>query len=156
MTHVPWCMQGSLTHLLLVPHICVNESDKNWFGWWLVVYSAPSHYLNRCWDIVNWTLRHKLQWKCNQNTIVFTHENAFENIVCEMAAIFCRGRWAKKRFPLKSVLGKRSRHPRCMRNPQFCVSGNRPIQDIITMYYQLTSHVTRMVVYNVHFEQKLI
>ena len=115
-----------------MPHICVSESGKHGFRWWIVVYSAPSHYLKQCWDIVNWTLRHKLQWKCNQNTNVCTHENASENIVCEMATIFSRGRWAKKRFPLKSVRGKRSRHPRCMRNPQFCVSGNRPIQDITT------------------------
>ena len=31
------------------------------------------------------------------------------------------------RFPLKSVAGKRSRHSRRMRNPQFCVSGKRTI-----------------------------
>ena len=27
----------------------------------------PSHHLNQCWVIVNWTLRNKLQWNCNQN-----------------------------------------------------------------------------------------
>ena len=27
----------------------------------------------------------------NQNTQLFIHENAYENIVCEMAAIFCMG-----------------------------------------------------------------
>ena len=40
--------------------------------------------------IVNWTLGNKLQWNSNQNTKLFIHENAFENIVCEMAA-FCLG-----------------------------------------------------------------
>ena len=25
-------------------------------------YTSPSHYLNQCWFIVNWTLRNKLQW----------------------------------------------------------------------------------------------
>ena len=25
-------------------------------------WSAPSHYLNQCWKIVNWTLRNKIQW----------------------------------------------------------------------------------------------
>ena len=25
-------------------------------------WSAPSHYLNGCWNIVNWNLRYKLQW----------------------------------------------------------------------------------------------
>ena len=28
-----------------------------------------------------------------QNTKLFIHEYAFENIVCEMAAILSRGRW---------------------------------------------------------------
>ena len=45
----------------------------------------------QCWVIVNWTLRNKVQWNLNQNTKVFIHENAYENIVCEMAAILCRG-----------------------------------------------------------------
>ena len=33
----------------------------------------------------------KLQWKFNQNTNLFIHENASENIACEMAAILSRG-----------------------------------------------------------------
>ena len=37
---------AKLTHLLLVPHICVNELGNG---------SAPSHYLNQCWFIVDWT-----------------------------------------------------------------------------------------------------
>ena len=32
------------------------------FRQWLVAYSAPSHYLNQCWVIVNRTLRNQLQW----------------------------------------------------------------------------------------------
>ena len=31
----------------------------------------PSHYLNQCWIIVNWTLRNKLLWNFNQNTKLF-------------------------------------------------------------------------------------
>ena len=53
----------------------------------------PSHYLNQCWVIVNWTLRNKFQWNFNENEIPFVHENASENIVCETAAILSRGRW---------------------------------------------------------------
>ena len=41
---------------------------------WLVAYSVPSHYLNQFWDIVNWTLRKKLQWNFNQNTKLFIHK----------------------------------------------------------------------------------
>ena len=35
-----------LTHLPLVPHMCVSESDQYWFRSWFGAYSAPSHYLN--------------------------------------------------------------------------------------------------------------
>ena len=63
-------------------HICILNSPA---------YSAPSHYLNQRRVIVNWTFRNKLQWNFNQNTKFFIHENAYENIVCEMAAILSRG-----------------------------------------------------------------
>ena len=54
-----------LTHLAPVPHICVSELGQHWFRQWLVTWSAPSHYLNQCWNIVNWTFRNKLQWNSN-------------------------------------------------------------------------------------------
>ena len=57
---------ATLTHLHLVPHICVEELDKHWFRWWLVAYSAPSHFMNKFPLIVNWTLRNKVQWNLNQ------------------------------------------------------------------------------------------
>ena len=46
-----------------------------------------SHHLNQCWDIVNWTLKNKLQWNFNRNSYIFFHENAFEYVVWEMVAI---------------------------------------------------------------------
>ena len=61
-----------------------------WFRVWLVAWPAPSHYLNQCWNMVNSHLRNKLQWILKRNSYIFTHENAFENIVCEMAAILYR------------------------------------------------------------------
>ena len=75
-----------------VPHICVSESGQHWFRWWLGAYSAPSHYLNQCLNIVNWTLRNKLWWNFNQNSNFFIQEYTFENVFCEMAAILSRGR----------------------------------------------------------------
>ena len=42
---------------------------------------------------VNWTLMNKLQWNLNQ--IHFINQNAFENVVCEMAAILFWKRWVK-------------------------------------------------------------
>ena len=55
-------------------HICVgtniNIGSDNGLspGTW----SAPSHYLNQCWNIVNWTLRNKLQWNLNGETHIFS------------------------------------------------------------------------------------
>ena len=83
-----------LTHLHLVPHMCVSESGQHWFRWWRVAYSAPSHYLSQCWVFVSLTVRNKLQWNFDQNTKLFIHENASENTVCEKAAILSRGRRA--------------------------------------------------------------
>ena len=60
-----------------------------------ILCSAPSHYLNQCWLIVNWTLRNNIQWNFNRNTKLFIHEKLFEDIVYEMAAIISRGRWVK-------------------------------------------------------------
>ena len=57
----------------------------------LVASSAPSQYQNQCYVVVNWTLGNKLQWHFNQNVKLFVHENASENIVCEMVAILSRG-----------------------------------------------------------------
>ena len=68
-------MDNGLTHWGRVTHICVGK---------------PSHYLNKCWIIVNWTTTNKLQWNFNRNSNIFIQENAFENVVCEMASI-CLG-----------------------------------------------------------------
>ena len=70
-------------------------SNHHWFRQWLVALPAPSHYLNQCWNIVNWTLGIKLQWKSNRNSDIFIQENAFESVVCEMAAMLSRPRCVK-------------------------------------------------------------
>ena len=59
------------------------------------LFSVPSYYLNQCWVIVNWSLGNNLQWNFNQNTKLFIHKNAFENIVCEIAVILSIGKWVK-------------------------------------------------------------
>ena len=56
----------------------------------------PNHYLNQCLIIVKWTLRNKLRWNFNQNTKLFIHENASENIVCEMVAILSTEIWVSR------------------------------------------------------------
>ena len=80
-----------LTHLPLVAHICVSESGQHWFRYWLVACSAPSHYLNQCWLIVNWTLWNNVQWNLNRYSIIFIQENAAENAVCQIGGQFCPG-----------------------------------------------------------------
>ena len=45
--------------------------------------------------IVDWTIRNKLQWNFNLNSNIFIHENACENVVCDMAVILSGGRWVK-------------------------------------------------------------
>ena len=100
---------------------CVNSSPRSaaymhhWIGLafvetmacrQVVSYSAPSHYLNQCWVIVNWTLKNKLPWNFNQNTKLFIHKNASANIFCKLAAILSRGRWGNN-----TILVSHHTHP---------------------------------------------
>ena len=86
----------------------IKSRQTGWFNPSLLVlhvcaYSAPSHYLNLCWVSVKWTLRDNLLWNFNQNIKLFIHKNAFENIVCEMAAILSRG-WGGDELNLVTAL----------------------------------------------------
>ena len=60
----------------------------HWLRQWLVAWPVPSHYLNRCWYVVNWNLMNKHQWNLNQNSYIFIQENAFENVVCKNGGHF--------------------------------------------------------------------
>ena len=68
-------------------------SNQHWFRWWLVAWSAPSHYQSQCWHIVKKTLRNKLQWIFSRNSNNFIQQNAFESVVCEQAAILSWPQW---------------------------------------------------------------
>ena len=72
-----------------------RQSNHHWFRWWLVAWSAPSHYLNQCWNIVHWTLRNKLQWNVNRNSYIFIKKNPFENVDWKTAAILSRPQCVK-------------------------------------------------------------
>ena len=56
---------------------------------------ALSHYLNQCWDVVNWTPRKKLQWNYNRNSSIFIQENAFQYGGWKTAAILFRPQCVK-------------------------------------------------------------
>ena len=51
----------TLTHWGLVTHICISKHDH-------YCRSAPSHFPNQCWFIVNLTLQCKIQWNFNLNS----------------------------------------------------------------------------------------
>ena len=72
-----------------------QSSNHHWSRWWLVAWPAPSHYLNQCWDIINWALRNKLQWNFNRYWYIFIQESSFENVICEMASILSRPQCVK-------------------------------------------------------------
>ena len=86
-----------LTHLPLVPHICVSELGHHLFRWWLVACSAPSHYLNKCWFTINWTTRNTFQWNLNRNFIIFIQQKHLKMSSAKMAAILSRGRWINEK-----------------------------------------------------------
>ena len=55
--------------------------------------SKSTHHSWSVKNIVNLNLRNKIQWILQQNSYIFIQENAFEDVICEMVAIFSRGRW---------------------------------------------------------------
>ena len=59
--------------------------------WSRVAWPAPSHYLNQCWNIVNWAPRNTLQWNFNQNSCIFIQENPFLKISSGKWRPFCLG-----------------------------------------------------------------
>ena len=86
--HVHFCVWKKSAITFGEGCIYISNLGHHWFRQWLVAYSTPNHYLNQSWHIVNWTLGNKLQWNFNRNSNVFIEENAFEDVVGEMAAIF--------------------------------------------------------------------
>ena len=61
-----------LTHWGRVTHICVGKLIILGSDYGLSPgRTAPSHYLNQWWDIVNWTLGNKLQRNINRNSHIF-------------------------------------------------------------------------------------
>ena len=81
----------------------------------------PIHYLKQCWNIVNSTLRNKLQWNFNQNSNIFIQENVFESVVCcEMVAILSQPQCVK---PVKSPLWFQN-NGRCLQGRQLSVAAS--------------------------------
>ena len=61
-------------------------SEQSW-GWWFETLPHPLwRHCNECWIVVNWKLKNKLKWNIERNFYIFIQENAFQNVVCKMAA----------------------------------------------------------------------
>ena len=56
-----------ITHRGRVTHICVGKLA--------IIGSDNGHYLNQCWNIIDWTLRNKLQWNFNRILNIFHSGN---------------------------------------------------------------------------------
>ena len=56
----------------------------------------PSHYLNQCLNIFNWSLMNKPRWRFKRNSYISTQENTFKCVVCEIVAILSRPQWVKE------------------------------------------------------------
>ena len=74
----------------------------HWFREWLATWSVPNHYVNQCWNIVNSNLRNKFWWNFKWNSYIFSQENAFENVVYEMAASLSGPQYIDATVHLKS------------------------------------------------------
>ena len=91
---------------------------RQWFGSALVQIMAYRLFCDNplskpMLSYCHWTLTNKRQWSLNHNTKRFIHENAHENIVCEMAAILSRGRrvnlqwirqWTRRYTPIEVII----------------------------------------------------
>ena len=51
------------------------------FKQWTIACPVPSHYLNQCLLIFNWTTRNQFQRVLNQNTLIFVQENKLGNVI---------------------------------------------------------------------------
>ena len=93
-------VQGTIINSLRPSDAYVRRYKyQHWFRYWLVAWTAPSHYLNQCWNIVNWTLRNKLQWNYSRNYNIFFKKDAVENVFCVIASISSRPQWVNTLRP---------------------------------------------------------
>ena len=67
-----------------------RDLHRHWVSLWLVTCLVPSHYLNQRPLIVNQISRDIFKLNFIWNVQAFIQENAFENVICKMAAILSR------------------------------------------------------------------
>ena len=79
-----------------VTHICVSKltSIGPYNG---LSPGRPQPYLNQYWNNCNLDVRNKIQWILKRNSCIPIEDNAFENVVCEMAEILSRPQCVNER-----------------------------------------------------------
>ena len=98
---------------------------------------APSHYLNQYCFIINWILRNKIQSNYIHKSNIFIQENAFEYVICEMAAI-CLGLNAlKMSFKMADEISKKSQDT--WERTQCCSAKSDHFTDDI--FYHVSLHI---------------
>ena len=80
----------------------------------IVAWSAPSHYVNQCWNIVNCTHRNKLRRNFNRNTNIFIHEMGLKESSAKrrpfclglnvLSCVHCWSIWTLSCFPWPSIV----------------------------------------------------
>ena len=77
-----WTMQRLYSINSLRPGDAYMRQSTNYhcFRWWVVAWSAPSHYQKQCWNIVDSYLWNKLQRNRKRNSNIFIQGNALENM----------------------------------------------------------------------------
>ena len=66
-----------------VTHICVSKLNTIGSDNGLSPWRRQAITWTKCWDIVNWTRKKKLQGNLNRNSYISIQENEFENVVSE-------------------------------------------------------------------------
>ena len=99
----------------------------------------PSHFLNQCWNIVNWTFGNKLQWNFNQNLNILIQEIVFENVVWKTAAILSRPQCVKCLYQSWSPV---ARFTNCLGTHNWIV---RMKHTMFQLYNQITNFLAHVI-----------
>ena len=134
------CRTAGLTHWGRMTHICVSK---------LTIIGSDNGLSPGRRQAIIWTngilligpLGTKLQWNLKQNSHIFIHENAFQNIVCEMATILFRPQCIKTIVIMalhgSGVLSLRQVSATHKRIGQPCISSTdaRPSNELLGLDY---------------------
>ena len=82
----------------------IISSDNGLSPVWHKAIICSNHF----WCIVNWTLRNKIQWKCNKNAVTLIGENAFRSVVCKIVTTLVKLQFIKILHVIKIMTREKS------------------------------------------------